>query len=138
VPVFADDESKVTREYNEGEDKVTQSESGGKKGKGAMNPDGTYYVDELPVRSLPLFMTLSRRAIVVRRPSSVLGCKKSGATNPGGSAFRRWEHCMQCDLSIMQLAVQFSSSLPRFCSVLEGLRVEPCDGTSGGTESDLA
>ena len=41
------DDDKVTREYNEGSDKVTEGTAKGKKG--AMNPDGTYYIDELPV-----------------------------------------------------------------------------------------
>jgi hypothetical protein len=46
----AEDDNKVTREYNESDDKVTQTESGGAAGKGKKNPDGTYYIDELPVR----------------------------------------------------------------------------------------
>jgi hypothetical protein len=42
--------ARPVREYNESDDKVTQTESGGAAGKGKKNPDGTYYIDELPVR----------------------------------------------------------------------------------------
>ena len=40
------EDDKVTREFDEASGQVKE---GGKKGKGAQNADGTYYVDELPV-----------------------------------------------------------------------------------------
>ena len=49
------EESKVSREYNEAEGKVSAPETGGPGGKGTKNADGTYYVDELPVSSPAFF-----------------------------------------------------------------------------------
>ena len=40
-------ESKVTREFSEGDDKVSVPQDAPKERK--MNPDGTYYADESPV-----------------------------------------------------------------------------------------
>jgi hypothetical protein len=47
--VRAEGQGKVTREYKEGDESVTVPESAQQK-PAKMNPDGTFYIDEVPVR----------------------------------------------------------------------------------------